>query len=47
LVAEEIDRLARALLSPPKRPKEVRVVAALPRNPNGKVDRSRVRELFS
>lgn len=47
VVAEEIERLARVVLSPPKRPKEVRVVAALPRNPNGKVDRSRVRDLFS
>jgi len=36
----------RTALSAPKRPKEVRFVAALPRNANGKVDRSRVRALF-
>jgi len=44
--AEEIERLTRAVLSAPKRPREVRVVDAIPRNANGKVDRSRVRGLF-
>jgi len=43
---EELDRLARAVLSPAKRPREVRVVEAFPRNANGKVVRSRVRDLF-
>ncbi|MGW8264777.1 MAG: class I adenylate-forming enzyme family protein [Longimicrobiales bacterium] len=43
---EEIHQLARNTLSPAKRPKELRVVDALPRNANGKVARSRVRELF-
>ena len=44
--AEGLDRLARAVLSPPKRPRDFRVVDELPRNANGKVDRSRVRSLF-
>lgn len=33
-------------LDPGRRPREVRVVEALPRNRNGKVDRRQVRELF-
>ena len=43
----ELDRLARAALSPAKRPREVQVVASLPRNPNGKVDRKAIRSLFT
>jgi len=43
---EELERLARAVLSPAKRPKEVQRVTSLPRNPNGKVDRDRIRRLF-
>ena len=43
---EELDRLTRAVLSAPKRPRDFRVVETLPRNANGKVDRSRVRGLF-
>jgi len=41
-----LEELVRTLLSAPKRPRELRFVAALPRNANGKVDRSRVRALF-
>ncbi len=37
---------SRERLSPAKRPREVVLVGALPRNPNGKVDRVRVVELF-
>lgn len=33
-------------LAPPKRPKAVRFVEAIPRNPNGKVDRAAARELL-
>lgn len=36
----------RGRLVGPKRPKELRAVPALPRNPNGKVDRAAVRALF-
>lgn len=42
----ELDRLSRAALSPAKRPGTYALVRALPRNPNGKVDRERVRDLF-
>jgi len=42
----ELDRIARAVLSPAKRPKELRLIESLPRNPNGKVDRERIRRLF-
>jgi O-succinylbenzoic acid--CoA ligase len=45
-VPGELDRIARAVLSPAKRPKDLRLVESLPRNPNGKVDRERVRRLF-
>jgi O-succinylbenzoic acid--CoA ligase len=47
LKSEELNRLARAALSPAKRPRSILAVKALPRNPNGKVDRNRVRALFS
>jgi O-succinylbenzoic acid--CoA ligase len=43
---EELDVLARSVLSGPMRPKSLRVVESLPRNANGKVHRQRVRELF-
>ncbi len=42
----ELDRLARQVLSPAKRPRDFRVVGSLPRNSNGKVDREGVRALF-
>lgn len=42
----ELDRLARAALSPAKRPRTFQLIPALPRNPNGKVDRDRVRAFF-
>jgi acyl-CoA synthetase (AMP-forming)/AMP-acid ligase II len=43
---DELDRLARQVLSQGKRPKEIRFVTDLPRNPNGKADRNRIRDLF-
>jgi acyl-CoA synthetase (AMP-forming)/AMP-acid ligase II len=43
---DDLDRLARSVLSPAKRPKEVLRVPFLPRNPNGKIDRERIRRLF-
>jgi acyl-CoA synthetase (AMP-forming)/AMP-acid ligase II len=45
-VREELDDLARLVLSPAKRPRDYRVVGSLPRNSNGKVDREGVRALF-
>jgi len=42
----QLEERLRTVLSAPKRPKEVRFVATLPRNANGKVDRNRVRALF-
>ena len=45
-VRAELDRLARQVLSPAKRPRDIRVVGSLPRNSNGKVDRGGVRALF-
>jgi O-succinylbenzoic acid--CoA ligase len=45
-VREELDNLARLVLSPAKRPRDFREVGSLPRNPNGKVDRAEVRALF-
>ena len=44
--AEELDRLARSVLSSPKRPRTFRFVPSLPRNANGKVDREALRALF-
>ncbi len=44
--AEELDRLARSVLSSPKRPRTFRFVPSLPRNVNGKVDREALRALF-
>jgi O-succinylbenzoic acid--CoA ligase len=44
--ASELERLAWAVLSPAKRPREIRFVAGLPRNSTGKVDRKRLRDLF-
>jgi O-succinylbenzoic acid--CoA ligase len=46
VVEGELERVIREALSPPKRPRLVRVVAALPRNPNGKVDRQGVLAYF-
>ncbi len=46
LVAGELDRLARAVLSSAKRPRRYSLQPSLPRNPNGKVDRGRIRALF-
>ena len=46
LPAGELDRLVRAALSPAKRPRVFQMIPALPRNPNGKVDREKVRSLF-
>jgi O-succinylbenzoic acid--CoA ligase len=43
---EELSRLARSVLSSPKRPRAFRFVASLPRNANGKVDREALRALF-
>jgi acyl-CoA synthetase (AMP-forming)/AMP-acid ligase II len=43
---EELAALARSSLSPAKRPRNFVFLEALPRNPNGKVDRARVRRLF-
>jgi O-succinylbenzoic acid--CoA ligase len=43
---EELHRLARWTLSPAKRPREILLLKAVPRNPNGKVDRERFRALF-
>jgi O-succinylbenzoic acid--CoA ligase len=46
-VLEEIEAVARDLLSPGKRPRVFRLMDALPRNANGKVDREAVRALFT
>jgi O-succinylbenzoic acid--CoA ligase len=46
LPAGELDRLTRAALSSAKRPRVFQLIPALPRNPNGKVDREKVRSLF-
>jgi O-succinylbenzoic acid--CoA ligase len=43
---EELDRLARSALSPAKRPRNIRVLSSIPRNPNGKVDRRSLKALF-
>jgi O-succinylbenzoic acid--CoA ligase len=42
----DLNRLARVALSPAKRPRTVRVVESLPRNPNGKVARGEVQAFF-
>ena len=42
----QLDRIAKAVLSPAKRPRDYRFLEALPRNVNGKVDRARIRSLF-
>jgi O-succinylbenzoic acid--CoA ligase len=42
----ELDALARSTLSPAKRPRAIRFLEAVPRNPNGKVDREKIRALF-
>jgi O-succinylbenzoic acid--CoA ligase len=42
----DLNRLSRGALSPAKRPKTILSMEALPRNPNGKVDRGKVRALF-
>ena len=47
LSADAVQSFARERLAPYKVPKEVRVVADLPRNPMGKVTKPAVRELFS
>jgi O-succinylbenzoic acid--CoA ligase len=43
---EELDELARATLSPAKRPRSIRFLDSIPQNPHGKVDREKVRALF-
>jgi len=43
---EELNELARATLSPGKRPRAFRFLDSVPRNPNGKVDREMIRALF-
>ncbi len=43
---DELDRWIRERLSPAKRPRRIVQVDALPRNPNGKVDRAAVRRLL-
>jgi acyl-CoA synthetase (AMP-forming)/AMP-acid ligase II len=43
---EELDRFARATLSAAKRPREIIILKAVPRNPNGKVDRQGLQALF-
>ncbi len=45
--AAALEALARANLSPAKRPRGVRFLEALPRNANGKVDRARVRRILA
>jgi O-succinylbenzoic acid--CoA ligase len=45
-IQEELDELARATLSPPKRPRAIRFLDSFPRNSNGKVDRDKVQALF-
>jgi O-succinylbenzoic acid--CoA ligase len=42
----ELDGLVRANLSAAKRPRSLRMLRSLPLNPNGKVDRERVKGLF-
>ena len=42
----DLEGLAQEVLSPAKRPRVIRFVDKLPRNPNGKVDRNGVRNLF-
>lgn len=44
--AEALSAYLKGRLAGPKRPKELRVVQALPRNANGKVDRAAVRSTF-
>jgi O-succinylbenzoic acid--CoA ligase len=43
---EELDDLARVTLSSAKRPRAIRFLESVPRNPNGKVDREKIRALF-
>jgi acyl-CoA synthetase (AMP-forming)/AMP-acid ligase II len=43
----EVRRWTEAQLSPGKHPSVWKVVAAIPKSPNGKVDREKIRELFS
>ena len=45
--AEDLDAYARGRLSPAKRPRRYHIGAALPLNPNGKVDRNAVRETLT
>lgn len=45
--APELDAHCRRYLAGPKRPRSISVVDSLPRNPNGKVDRSALRVLLS
>jgi O-succinylbenzoic acid--CoA ligase len=43
---KELDELVGHSLSPAKRPRAIRFLDSVPRNPHGKVDRERVRALF-
>lgn len=43
---DELDQLARAALSSAERPRAIQFLNSVPRNPNGKVDRKRLRDLF-
>lgn len=43
---EELEAWVRSELSKDKRPREIRILESLPLNPNGKVDRGKVRDLF-
>ncbi|MFH1762759.1 MAG: class I adenylate-forming enzyme family protein [Gemmatimonadota bacterium] len=43
---DELDQLARTALSSAKRPRAIRFLDSVPRNPNGKVDRKKLRDLF-
>ena len=42
----DLEGMTQEALSPAKRPRAIRFVDELPRNPNGKVDRNGVRKLF-
>ena len=41
---QDLRRFVEVILAPPKRPREVRYLDRLPRNPNGKVDRAALRK---
>jgi fatty-acyl-CoA synthase len=43
---EELAELARSALAPAQRPRDIRFLPTLPRNPNGKVDRKGIQDLF-